>query len=79
LTKQLALDDWGTDWLVLHFDEPLEYDNASHAYVLIRVAGSVCRSVRSSVPYSSFLTEKVQWQRQIGGRVRTFSSRAGVK
>jgi hypothetical protein len=36
LTKQLALDDWGTDWLVLHFDEPLEYDNASHSYVLIR-------------------------------------------
>lgn len=36
LSRQIALEDWGTDWLVFHFDEPLEYDGTVHPYVLVR-------------------------------------------
>jgi hypothetical protein len=36
LSSQIALEDWGPDWLVFHFDEPLEYDRAVHPYVLVR-------------------------------------------
>jgi hypothetical protein len=27
--RQIALDDWGTDWLVLHLHEPFEYQLGS--------------------------------------------------
>lgn len=36
LTRQIALDDWGTDWLVLEINEPILYDNYSHEYLIIR-------------------------------------------
>ena len=36
LTRQIALDDWGSDWLVLEFKEPLCYKGRSYSCVLIR-------------------------------------------
>jgi hypothetical protein len=36
LVKQIALDDWGSDWLVLHFDDGFEYDGSHVGYCLVR-------------------------------------------
>jgi len=36
LNRQLALQDWGSDWLVLDFEEPFEYAGVQIAYCLIR-------------------------------------------
>lgn len=36
LTRQIALEDWGIDWLVLQFDEPIEYMNRRYDYSIIR-------------------------------------------
>lgn len=42
LTRQIALDDWGTDWLVMIFHEPLPYDGAHLPYCLVRARWSGC-------------------------------------
>ena len=42
LTRQLALDDWGDDWLVMSFHEPLDYEGARLPYCLIRARWNQC-------------------------------------
>ena len=42
VTSQIALSDWGDDWLVIAFPEPFEYDAASVTYCLIRARWAGC-------------------------------------
>ena len=42
LIRQLALTDWGKDWLVMSFLEPFEYDSTSVNYCLIRARWIGC-------------------------------------
>ena len=42
LTRQIALGDWGADWLVMSFQEPLSYEGAHHPYCLIRARWNGC-------------------------------------
>ena len=34
--RQLSLSDWGDDWYVVEFDEPLDYGNRQFSHVLVR-------------------------------------------
>lgn len=36
LTRQIALANWGSDWLVVTFAEPFDYDGVQVCYCLIR-------------------------------------------
>jgi hypothetical protein len=42
VTRQIALKDWGADWLVLKFDEPFPYQFISVAHCLIRARWAGC-------------------------------------
>jgi hypothetical protein len=41
-TRQVALEGWGTDWLVFKFDEPFEYKRDRLEYCLIRARWFGC-------------------------------------
>jgi hypothetical protein len=42
LTQQLSLGDWGDDWLLMTFHEPLSYDRAHLPYCLVRARWNGC-------------------------------------
>lgn len=42
LTQQVSLGDWGNDWLVMTFHEPLTYDGAHLPYCLVRARWNGC-------------------------------------
>ena len=42
LARQIALGDWGNDWLVFIFQEPLTYQGAQLSYCLIRARWNGC-------------------------------------
>jgi hypothetical protein len=42
VVRQIGLEDWGRDWLVLRFDEPFDYDGGSVRECLVRARWSGC-------------------------------------
>jgi hypothetical protein len=42
LTRQIGLGDWGDDWLVMTFEEPLNYKGEPVPYCLIRARWNGC-------------------------------------
>lgn len=40
--RQVVLEDWGSDWLVLRFNEPFSYNETSVGECLIRARWSSC-------------------------------------
>lgn len=40
--RQIGLEDWGRDWLVLRFDEPFDYDGSAVHECLVRARWSGC-------------------------------------
>jgi len=41
-TRQIALGDWGDDWLVMTFEEPFDHKGDRVSYCLIRVRWDGC-------------------------------------
>jgi hypothetical protein len=42
LSRQLGLTDWGSDWLVMTFDEPFNHNGIKVSYCLVRARWSGC-------------------------------------
>jgi hypothetical protein len=67
ITRQISLEDWGNDWLVLEFDEPFEYEGSRTSYCLVRARllshpiGSEFRPVFVLADPHHRLTQKEQW------------------